>query len=75
MHTDALMAVSSFSPTELGLLALIVVTLTLPVVLALAIERFVYKGRAADPVSFAEFEGRFENGETWSEQLYDDRED
>lgn len=75
MHADALVAVSSFSPTELALLALIVVTLTLPVVLALALERFVYEGKAADPVSFAEFEGRFENGEAWSEQLYEDRED
>lgn len=69
---DALVIVGSFSPIEIGLIALIGVTLLLPVALALALERFVYKGRAADPVGFAEFEERFRNGETWAEQLYDE---
>jgi hypothetical protein len=67
--------VGSFSPVELGLLVLIVLTITLPIVLAVLIERFVYKGGAADPVGFAEFEERFKNGDTWAEQLYEDRED
>ncbi|WP_122089398.1 hypothetical protein [Halalkalicoccus subterraneus] len=74
MDADVLMAVGSFSPVELGLLALIGVTIVLPVVLALALERFVYEGRAADPVGFAEFEGRFENGETWAEQIRENEE-
>lgn len=66
--------VGSFSPAELALLALIVLTLTVPIALAVLIERFVYKGRAADPVGFAEFEDRFKNGDAWAEQLYEDRE-
>ncbi|ADJ16194.1 hypothetical protein [Halalkalicoccus jeotgali] len=72
---DVLVAAGSFSPVELGLLALIVITLVLPVVLALALERFVYKGRVADPVGFAELENRFDNGKMWAERLREDRED
>lgn len=67
--------VGSFSPVELGLIVLIGLSLLLPIALALFVERFVYKGKAADPVGFAEFEGRFKNGEIWSEQLYDDGDD
>ncbi|MEM4782288.1 MAG: hypothetical protein QXG03_12125 [Halalkalicoccus sp.] len=72
---NAVVAVGSFTPAELALLALIVVTLVLPVALALLIERFVYEGKAADPVGFAEFEDRFKNGEAWTDQLYDDRDE
>ncbi|MCL7418190.1 MAG: hypothetical protein M8354_10175 [Halalkalicoccus sp.] len=71
---DALAVVSSLSPVELGLLALIVLTLVLPVILALALERFVYEGQAADPVGFTELEKRFDNGEVWAERLREDRE-
>lgn len=69
-----LASVVQLSTLELGLLALIAVTLLLPVVLAVLIERYVYEGGAADPVSFAEFEGRFEDGDVWTERLHEDRE-
>ena len=71
----SLVFAGSFSPVELGLIVLIVLTLVVPIALAVLIERFVYKGRAADPVGFAEFEDRFKNGDTWTEQLYEDRDD
>lgn len=70
---DALVVAGSFSPVELALLALIAVTLVLPVVLALLLERFVYKGKAADPVGVTELEGRFDDGEVWAERLREDR--
>lgn len=63
----------SLSPAELALLALIGLTLVLPVVLALALERFVYEGEAADPVGIAEFERRFDHGEAWTERLREGR--
>lgn len=66
--------VGSFSPTELGLLALIGFTILFPIVLAVLIERFVYEGGAADPVGFAEFEDRFEDGDAWADRLHEDRE-
>lgn len=72
---DVLAAVGSFSPVELALLVLIGVTILLPIVLAVALELFVYEGKAADPVGFAELEGRFDNGEMWTERLREDRED
>ncbi|KYH27706.1 hypothetical protein HAPAU_03740 [Halalkalicoccus paucihalophilus] len=71
---DALVVAGSLSPAELALLALIGLTLVLPVALALVLERFVYKGKAADPVGFAELENRFDNGEVWAERLREDRE-
>ncbi len=72
---DPIVLAGSLSPTELGTLALIGLTLLAPIALALVLERFVYGGGAADPVGFAEFEGRFEADEAWADRLHDDRED
>lgn len=72
---DSVVLASLLSPAELGTLALICVTLVAPIVFALVLERFVYEGKAADPVGFTEFESRFENGETWTDQLHEDRDD
>lgn len=66
---DPLALAGSLTPVELGLLALIGLTLLVPVALALALERFVYEGEAADPIGFAEYEARFDGGEVWTDRL------